>query len=158
MPVGSCRAGGCGQELSQPPGSQREVAACSGLLSCLGPWPSLVSCSSVSRRSIALCCRTAHACGMEALQMISPFLELHICPAVVFCGPVFALSWPSGLRKPPTVSLFTCQVNPEPFLLFYHHRDSKGRRPFTAQGPACPGRGRSSTCPCYPVTIHPSVL
>lgn len=77
-------------------------------------------------------------CRMEALQMISPFLQLHIFLAVAFRDPVFALSWPSGLRKPATVPLITCRVNPEPFMPFYHDRDPHGRKPVTAMGAVCP--------------------
>jgi len=70
--------------------------------------------------------------------MISLFLKLHIFLTVMFCDPVFALLWPSGLRKPATVSLIACQAIPEPFLPFYHDRDPNGMRPFVAMGPACP--------------------
>ena len=117
---------------------KEEITTCARLPYCLGPWPSSASCSSISCTSITLCCRTAHTCGMEALQMIPPFLKLHIFLTVMFCDPVFALWWPSGLRKPPTVLLITCRVNPEPFLPFYHDRDPDGMRPFTARGPVCP--------------------
>lgn len=117
---------------------KEEIATCAQLPYCLGPWPSSVSCSSISCTSVTLCCRTAHICGMEALQVISPFLQLHIFLAVVFCDPIFALSWPSGLRKPATVPLITCQVNPEPFMPFYHDRDPHGRKPVTVRGAVCP--------------------
>lgn len=113
---------------------KEEISTCACLPYCLGPWPSSVPCPSTSCRSISLCCRSSRTRGMEALQKIPPFLKLHVFPTVMSCHPIFALLWPSGLRKPPAVLLISCQVDPEPFLPLY-----RDRRPFTARGTSCPG-------------------
>lgn len=127
---------------------KEEITACADVPYGLGPWSSSLSCSSSSCTSISLCYRISHTHGMEALQKVPPFLKLHIFPTVVFCHPIFALLWPSGLRKPPTVSLISCQVNPELFLPLPHDL-----RPFTVRGHCAlchPGQGHSLPCLWHP--------